>query len=731
VTTPTPTPPVVARVPPGAGVVGRRGARDGVTPPDGTGPVSAAAQVPAAGPPEAATAVELVGVTKSYGSRRVVDGVDLVVPAGRVHALLGPNGAGKTTLLRMLLGLTRPDAGSVRLLGGDLEDARRQPVGGLAGFVDDPRFHPYLSGRRALRLLADLDGPPASGSGAATAAVRVERALGDAGLATRADEQVGTCSLGMRQRLGLAAALLREPGVLVLDEPANGLDPAGADELWATVRRLAAAGTAVVLSSHDLAAVDTVADDVTVLRSGSVVWSGALDVLRAWAPAPEHRLVSTDDDAAARVVAAVHGRVTAATATAMAAATAPAALDAVPGGGPSSQAGLLIRAERDELTAVTVALGRAGVGILSLTPGASPLRSLFAALTTGVPPVLPPTSVAPAPGVPAPGAPASVVPASVAPPRGARPQPAPGTGPGTADRPGGHRPRGHRPPAHPPRRLFAAACRTELSRLARQARVRGLLVVCLLAPFAFAAVVAGAGTLPADTLYGRWLRESAAAEPLVVLAFAASWAFPLLGSVVAGDLLSAEDRLGTWPTLLTRSVDRGTLLAAKAVVGAACAVAAVVVLATSSTLAGRLLAGRTPLIGLSGQLIGPAAADRLVLAAWAGSVPTVLAWTAAALVLSAWTRSGIVGIAGPAVLGVLGQLATLVDGPPVLRQLLLSSTLEGWHGLAEIPAEPRQLVTAVLVASAWTLVLTALLAAVVGRRAAVDAVGAGRGRGGA
>jgi len=701
VTTPTPTPPV-------------------------TRPASAAARVPAAGPPQAPAAVQLVGVTKSYGSRRVVDGVDLVVPAGRVHALLGPNGAGKTTVLRMLLGLTRPDDGSVQLLGGDLEDARRRPVGGLAGFVDDPRFHPYLSGRRALRLLVDLDGPVASGSSvssgssAATAAVRVERALGDAGLASRAEEQVGTYSLGMRQRLGLAAALLREPGVLVLDEPANGLDPAGADELWATVRRLAAAGTAVVLSSHDLAAVDTVADDVTVLRSGSLVWSGALDVLRAWAPAPEHRLVSTDDDAAARVVAAVHGRATA-TVTATATtptpttptpttptattptATAPAALDGDPGGGPSSHAGLLIRAERDELTAATVALGRAGVGILSLTPGASPLRSLFAALTTGVPPVLPPTSAAPAAGVPAPA-----------------------TGPGTADPPPGHRSRGPRPG-----RLFFAACRTELSRLARQARVRGLLVVCLLAPFVFAAVVAGAGTLPADTLYGRWLRESAAAEPLVVLAFAASWAFPLLGSVVAGDLLSAEDRLGTWPTLLTRSVDRGTLLAAKAVVGAACAVAAVVVLAISSTLAGRLLAGRTPLIGLSGQLIGPAAADRLVLAAWAGSVPTVLAWTAAALVLSAWSRSGIVGIAGPAVLGVLGQLATLVDGPPVLRQLLLSSTLEGWHGLAEIPAEPRQLVTAVLVASAWTLVLTALLAGVVGRRAAVDAVGAGRGRGGA
>ena len=675
--------------------------------PGGTRPASAAAQVPAAGPPEAPAAVQLIGVTKSYGSRRVVDGVDLVVPAGRVHALLGPNGAGKTTLLRMLLGLTRPDAGSVRLLGGDLDDARRRPVGGLAGFVDDPRFHPYLSGRRALRLLVDLDGPAATGPGAATAAVRVERAHDDAGLAGRAAEQVGTYSLGQRQRLGLAAALLREPRVLVLDEPANGLDPAGADELWATVRRLAAAGTAVVLSSHDLAAVDTVADDVTVLRSGSVVWSGALDVLRAWAPAPEHRLVTTDDDAAARIVAAVHGSVTAA--------SAPAVVDRHPDGA----GGLVIRAERDELTAVTVALGRAGVGILSLTPGVSPLRSLFTTLTTGVP-LAPPQALPSAP---------VVVPA----PRADHASAA-GAGTGTGQRPGQpprQRTPGERPRGDGPRRLFAAACRTELSRLARQARVRALLVVCLLAPFAFAAVVAGAGTLPADTLYGRWLRESAAAEPLVVLAFAASWAFPLLGSVVAGDLLSAEDRLGTWPTLLTRSVDRGTLLAAKGLVGAACAVAAVVVLATSSTVAGLLLAGRTPLIGLSGQLIGPAAADRLVLVAWAGSIPTVLAWTAAALVLSAWTRSAIVGIAGPAVLGVLGQLATQVDGPPALRQLLLSSTLEGWHGLAEIPAEPRQLVTAVLVASAWTLVLTALLAAVVGRRAAVDAVGAGRGRGGA
>jgi ABC-2 type transport system ATP-binding protein len=625
------------------------------------------------------------GLAKSYAGRAALTDLDLTVPAGTVHAVLGPNGAGKTTLLRILLGLTRPDSGTLEVLGTDRDEAAARATGGIAGFVDDPRFHPYLSARANLDQLAALDGLHR-----AEARDRVERGLTEVGLDARAGDRVGGFSLGMRQRLGLAAALLRRPGLLVLDEPANGLDPGAADQLWGTLRQLAAAGTTVLLSSHDLTAVDAVADEVTVLRSGVVAWTGPLAVLRTYAPMPEH-LLRTADDRVARELA-VHRGV----------AVHP---------GPAGE--LRVVADQADLDGLTIAFGRAGVGVRSLAPGTAPLRALFTALTEDDPP---------ATGLPPPAPPAALRSTDDPPPASTDPAARSGTAPAGAAlsraAPSGAALSRAAPAEAAPSRaaLFAAACRTESRRLLAQTRVRLLGLVCLLAPFAFAGIVDGTHTLPADTLYGRWLLESGAALPLVVLAFAASWAFPLLGSVVAGDILAAEDRLGTWPTLLTRSCGRGVLIGAKSLVAAVAAVLAVVLLAASSTVAGLLLAGRTPLIGLSGQLITPSAADRLVAIAWAGSLPTVLAWTAVALVLSAWTRSAIVGIAGPALLGVLGQLATLVDGPPALRQLLLSSTLEAWHGLAEIPADPRQLLTGVLVGAAWTLVVTAGLSIVVNRR---------------
>ena len=168
-------------------------------------------------------ALEALGVSKRYGDCAALSGVDLVARPGRLHGLLGPNGAGKTTLMRIVLGLVRRDAGTVRLLGRDLDSTAGPVPDGVAGFAETPAFYPFLSGRRNLALLACLDGNDGS-----DARDRVGVALDEVGLAAQADVAVSGYSAGMRQRLGLAAALLRSPRLLVLDEPTNSLDPAGA-----------------------------------------------------------------------------------------------------------------------------------------------------------------------------------------------------------------------------------------------------------------------------------------------------------------------------------------------------------------------------------------------------------------------------------------------------------------------------------------------------------------------
>ncbi|HKZ15336.1 MAG TPA: ABC transporter ATP-binding protein, partial [Solirubrobacterales bacterium] len=290
----------------------------------------------------------MAGLSKRYGQKLAVRRVSLAVAAGSVHGLVGPNGSGKSTILRSILGLIRPDAGAIEVLGGDRADAAARAAGGLAGLVDDPRFYPYLSARANLALLARLDGGERPD---------LDAALARAGLAKVARQKVGGFSLGMRQRLGLAAALMRRPGVLLLDEPANGLDPAGADELWQIVRELAAEGTAVLLSSHDLVAIDDVCDEITVLREREVAWSGTIAELRTLAPAPEHLLRTADDDGAAEL--AHHLEL-------------PTSADGD---------GLRVTAAEAAVEHLTVELGRAGIGIRSLTAGASPLRILVARLT--------------------------------------------------------------------------------------------------------------------------------------------------------------------------------------------------------------------------------------------------------------------------------------------------------------------------------------------------------------
>ncbi len=245
------------------------------------------------GPPP----VEVRGLVKRYGQLTAVAGVDLTVHAGDVYGYLGPNGAGKTTSLRMMLGLIRPTAGSVRLFGRDPMETVHA-LDGVAGFVEAPTFYPYLTGRRNLELLAAFDGD--------RAASRIAEALATVELADRARDRVGGYSHGMKQRLGIAAALLRDPKLMLLDEPATGLDPAGMRDMRVLIRRLADQGITVLLSSHLLAEVEELCNRVAIVRRGEIVYEGEIAALKRGA-GTTYRLSSTDDERALAVCRAQPG----------------------------------------------------------------------------------------------------------------------------------------------------------------------------------------------------------------------------------------------------------------------------------------------------------------------------------------------------------------------------------------------------------------------------------------
>ncbi len=216
--------------------------------------------------------IEAEGLRKTFrgwrgGRRLAVDGLDMVVPPGGVHGFLGPNGSGKTTTIRMLLGLVRADAGSMRLLGKPVPQALPSVIGSVGAVVESPQFFPAFSGHRNLQLLASVAGLKRA---------RVEEVLDQVGLLERAGDRYKSYSLGMKQRLAIAATLLKEPRLLILDEPTNGLDPAGIREVRDTMARLAAQGTTVLLSSHLLAEVQHVCDSVTILARGRHVRSGTV-----------------------------------------------------------------------------------------------------------------------------------------------------------------------------------------------------------------------------------------------------------------------------------------------------------------------------------------------------------------------------------------------------------------------------------------------------------------------
>ena len=242
-------------------------------------------------------AVRARGIVKSFGEVVALDGVDLDVAPGQVHGLVGPNGAGKTTLLALLLGLAQADGGELEIFGCPVRRTLALPAG-VAGFVDGPGLYPSLTARQNLAALARLRG---DGSGG------IDDALERVGLTDVADDRVRGFSLGMRQRLGLAAALLTTPRLLVLDEPANGLDPAGTRHVHRVLTELAAGGTAIVLSSHRMDDLAALCSEITLLARGRVVFSGPITELAAGADELDYRLRTSDPAAARRVAAEMPG----------------------------------------------------------------------------------------------------------------------------------------------------------------------------------------------------------------------------------------------------------------------------------------------------------------------------------------------------------------------------------------------------------------------------------------
>jgi ABC-2 type transport system ATP-binding protein len=308
------------------------------------------------GGPSPTLAVRAREISKSFGEVVALDGVDLDIAEGRVHGLVGPNGAGKTTLLGLLLGLAVADRGDLEILGSPVRRTLALPDG-VAGFVDGPGLYPSLTARQNLAALARLRGAGSGGIG---------DVLEQVGLIDVADDRVRGFSLGMRQRLGLAAALLTRPRLLVLDEPANGLDPAGTRHVRRVLTRLAAQGTSVVLSSHRMDELAALCSEVTLLATGRVVFSGPVADLAADTDELDYRVLASDPAVARQVAAGtpevrvlpdddvLHRR---------------------------DDEVLLVRATVPALDDLVARLVAAGVGVRELAPVVAPLEAAFLTLT--------------------------------------------------------------------------------------------------------------------------------------------------------------------------------------------------------------------------------------------------------------------------------------------------------------------------------------------------------------
>ncbi|WIY03056.1 ABC transporter ATP-binding protein [Amycolatopsis mongoliensis] len=297
---------------------------------------------------DAPLAVRARGITKCFGDVVALDGIDFDVAPGQIHGLVGPNGAGKTTLLGLLLSLAVADEGSLEILGAPVG----KTLGGVAGFVDGPGLYPSLTARQNLAALAALRGGDRR-------TAKIDDVLGEVGLTDVADDRVRGFSLGMRQRLGLAAALLAEPRLLVLDEPANGLDPAGKKHVHGVLGRLAAEGTTVVLSSHRMDDLEALCSEVTILATGRVVFTGPLGKLSAENGELDYRLRTSDPGKARALVAGAPG---------------------IRLADPDADV-FVVRALTSALDELVLRLAKEGIAVRELAPVVSPLEAAFLALT--------------------------------------------------------------------------------------------------------------------------------------------------------------------------------------------------------------------------------------------------------------------------------------------------------------------------------------------------------------
>ena len=305
--------------------------------------------------PRTTLAVRGRRITKYYGTVVALDGVDLDVATGQIHGLVGPNGAGKTTLLGILLGLALADKGTLEVLGQPAGRALQVPDG-VAGFIDGPGVYPSLTARRNLAELARLRGYGAKAD--------IDDALAQVGLADVANDKVRGFSLGMRQRIGLAAALLIRPRLLILDEPSNGLDPAGRKDVHGVLRRLAADGTAVLLSSHQMDDLEALCSEVTIVATGRVVFSGPLSKLADESRPVDYRLRTSDPTATRHIGDETPG----------------VTVQPAPTANPDPDM-LVIRANVPAIDALIPKLLGAGIAVRELTPVVSRLESAYLVLT--------------------------------------------------------------------------------------------------------------------------------------------------------------------------------------------------------------------------------------------------------------------------------------------------------------------------------------------------------------
>lgn len=307
---------------------------------------------------DGAAAVRTRDLVKTYGSHHAVNGIDLVVPRGSVFGFLGPNGSGKTTTIRMLLGLIRPASGEIEVLGRAVPAQATQVLTRVGSLVEGPAFHPHLTGRANLRRLDAVD----AYADPKTSHARIDAALTRVGLLAAADKRFRAYSLGMKQRLAIAAALLAERDLLILDEPTNGLDPQGTREIRHLIAALASEGVTVLVSSHLLSEIEQVCTHLGVMREGKLVAQGTVDEIRSLAPT-QIRVTTHHPDAAAAVLTDL------------------GLVDATTTELPTGEQIVVATSGRVEPEAVVAALVGAGIGVRGFETRPPRLEDLFVSLT--------------------------------------------------------------------------------------------------------------------------------------------------------------------------------------------------------------------------------------------------------------------------------------------------------------------------------------------------------------